>query len=102
MRKPRLLIMAAAMVVTLSGLVGGTGADRAEAAIGPVTWSDEFNAAAGTPADGSKWKFDTGGGGWGNNELEYYTNSTRNVYHDGQGHLAITARRENPSNYQCH
>ncbi|MFG1826768.1 family 16 glycosylhydrolase [Microbispora bryophytorum] len=102
MRKPRLLIMAAAMVVTLSGLVGGTGADRAEAAIGPVTWSDEFNAAAGTPADGSKWKFDTGGGGWGNNELEYYTNSTRNVYHDGQGHLAITARKENPSNYECH
>ncbi|MGI5162204.1 family 16 glycosylhydrolase [Microbispora sp. CA-102843] len=103
MRKPRFLIMAAAMVVTLGGgLVAGAGADRAEAAIGPVTWSDEFNGAAGTPVDGSKWKFDIGGGGWGNNELEYYTNSTRNVYQDGQGHLAITARKENPSNYQCH
>lgn len=103
MRRPRLLLMAAALVVTLaSGLSAVTGGDRAEAAIGPVTWSDEFNGAAGAPVDGSKWKFDIGGGGWGNNELEYYTNSTRNVYQDGQGHLAITARKENPANYQCH
>ncbi|WP_245657878.1 glycoside hydrolase family 16 protein [Herbidospora mongoliensis] len=67
-----------------------------------MTWSDEFNAAAGTSIDGSKWKFDIGGGGWGNNEQQYYTNSTRNVSHDGAGNLAITARRENPSNLQCH
>ncbi|MEO3889658.1 family 16 glycosylhydrolase [Nonomuraea sp. B5E05] len=101
MRKPRLLLAATALLVTLTGgLV--TGAPPAEADIGPVTWSDEFNAAAGTSVDGSKWKFDIGGGGWGNNELQYYTDSTRNVYHDGQGHLAITARRENPSNLQCH
>jgi beta-glucanase (GH16 family) len=103
MRKPRLLLTAAAVIVTLtSSLVAVTSNDRAEAAIGPVTWSDEFNGAAGTSIDGSKWKFDIGGSGWGNNELEYYTNSTRNVYHDGQGHLAITARQENPSNFQCH
>ncbi|GAA3794734.1 glycoside hydrolase family 16 protein [Sphaerisporangium flaviroseum] len=103
MRKPRLLLTAAAVAVTLaSSLVAITSNDRAEAAIGPVTWADEFNGAAGSSVDGSKWKFDIGGGGWGNNELEYYTNSTRNVYHDGQGHLAITARRENPSNLQCH
>jgi beta-glucanase (GH16 family) len=103
MRKPRLLLAAAAVVVTLaSGLVATTGNVPAEAAIGPVTWSDEFNGAAGTSIDGSKWKFDIGGGGWGNNELQYYTSSTRNVYHDGQGHLAITARRENPSGYSCH
>ncbi|MDH2426899.1 glycoside hydrolase family 16 protein [Sphaerisporangium sp. TRM90804] len=103
MRKPRLLLTAAAMIVTLAtSLVAVNGNDRAEAAIGPVTWADEFNGAAGTSIDGSKWKFDIGGSGWGNNELQYYTNSTRNVYHDGQGHLAITARRENPSNLQCH
>src|SRR5206468_7122723 len=42
--------------------------------------------------------FDTGDGcaagicGWGNNEKEYYTNSTDNVALDGAGHLAITAR----------
>ncbi|MDI1463018.1 family 16 glycosylhydrolase [Catellatospora sp. KI3] len=71
------------------------------AAVGPQTWADEFNAAAGTPVDGSKWKFDIGGGGWGNNELQYYTNSTSNAAHDGQGHLVITARKENPAGYGC-
>ncbi|WP_214103784.1 glycoside hydrolase family 16 protein [Acrocarpospora catenulata] len=103
MRKPRLLLTVATAAVTLAtALVALTSATPASAAIGPVTWSDEFNAASGAPIDGSKWKFDVGGGGWGNNELQYYTNTTRNVYHDGQGHLAITARKENPSNFQCH
>ncbi|MFC6080110.1 ricin-type beta-trefoil lectin domain protein [Sphaerisporangium aureirubrum] len=101
MRKPRVLLMAVAMAVTLAGGLVAV-SSPAQAAIGPVTWSDEFNGASGTSIDGGKWKFDTGGGGWGNNELQYYTNTTRNVYHDGQGHLAITARRENPSNLQCH
>ncbi|GGP11031.1 family 16 glycosylhydrolase [Nonomuraea glycinis] len=103
MRKPRLLLTAAAMLLTLtSGFVALTSNEPAAAAIGPVTWADEFDKPAGTPLDGTKWKFDTGGGGWGNNELQYYTNSTRNVQHDGQGRLAITARQENPSNLQCH
>ncbi|KAA9376563.1 family 16 glycosylhydrolase [Microbispora cellulosiformans] len=103
MRRPRLLLIAAALAAGLSGALGGVpGAERAEAAIGPVTWSDEFNGAAGSAVDPAKWKFDIGGGGWGNNELEYYTDSTRNVYQDGQGHLAITARKENPAGYQCH
>lgn len=66
-----------------------------------LTWSDEFNAAAGTAPDASKWRHDIGGSGWGNNEHQYYTNSTRNAAHDGAGNLVITARRENPSNYQC-
>jgi beta-glucanase (GH16 family) len=46
--------------------------------------------------------FDIGGSGWGNNEQQYYTNSTRNAAMDGAGNLVITARRENPSNFQCH
>ncbi|HEX5198730.1 family 16 glycosylhydrolase [Paractinoplanes rhizophilus] len=103
MRQARLLLAAAVVATTLTaGLWAGSRNDTAEAAVGPVVWSDEFNGAAGSAIDSSKWKFDIGGGGWGNNELEYYTNSTRNVYQDGAGHLAITARRENPSNYQCH
>jgi beta-glucanase (GH16 family) len=35
-----------------------------------------------------------GGGGWGNNELEYYTNSTRNASADGAGNLRIVAIKE--------
>ncbi|MBG0561783.1 glycoside hydrolase family 16 protein [Actinoplanes aureus] len=102
MRKLRLLLGAATVALTLAGaLTVASSGDTAEAAIGPVTWSDEFNGAAGTSVDGSKWNFDVGGGGFGNSELQYYTNSTNNVRQDGQGHLAITARRENPANYQC-
>ncbi len=67
----------------------------AAAAIGPLTWADEFNAAANTPINSARWTHDVGGGGWGNNQLEYDTNSTRNVAHDGAGNLVITARREN-------
>jgi beta-glucanase (GH16 family) len=102
MRKARILLAAAVVATTLAGgLAAGSRNDTAEAAVGPVTWSDEFNGASGSAIDPSKWKFDTGGSGWGNNELEYYTNSTRNVYQDGQGHLAITARKENPSGSGC-
>ncbi|WP_432940047.1 ricin-type beta-trefoil lectin domain protein [Kribbella sp. CA-253562] len=73
----------------------------AAAAVGPVVWSDEFNAAAGTPPDQNKWRYDIGGSGWGNNERQYYTNSTRNSAHDGNGNLVITARRES-GGFQCH
>jgi beta-glucanase (GH16 family) len=58
-----------------------------------LTFSDEFNGPAG-PIDGTKWGFDVGGGGWGNNELEYYTDSTNNVTVDGNGALEIIARQE--------
>jgi beta-glucanase (GH16 family) len=57
-------------------------------------WSDEFNGGAGA-IDGSKWSYETGGGGFGNNELEFYTNRTDNAALDGQGSLVITARAEN-------
>ncbi|GAC1369935.1 MAG: glycoside hydrolase family 16 protein [Candidatus Saccharimonadales bacterium] len=56
-------------------------------------WSDEFDGAAGRPPADSKWNHDVGGGGWGNGEWEYYTDSTRNAALDGAGHLVITARR---------
>src|SRR5688500_20375745 len=103
MRKTRILLAAAVVAVTLTGgLVAASRGDTADAAIGGITWQDEFNGAANSPIDASKWKFDIGGSGWGSNEQQYYTNSTSNVRHDGQGHLAITARKENPANYQCH
>ncbi|MEU5672149.1 family 16 glycosylhydrolase [Micromonospora sp. NPDC047753] len=97
-----LVLLAATLVATATALVVPAHPDRAEAAIGPISWQDEFNSPAGTPVDQNKWRFDTGGGGWGNNERQYYTNSTSNAVHDGQGNLVITARRDNPANYQCH
>jgi beta-glucanase (GH16 family) len=63
-----------------------------------LVWSDEFNGAAGTLPDASKWEFDIGVGpnndGWGNAELEYYTDRASNASMDGSGNLAITARKE--------
>jgi beta-glucanase (GH16 family) len=61
-----------------------------------LTWSDEFNGAAGTVPDNAKWTFDigTGSNGWGNSELQYYTNRSSNIQQDGKGNLIITARSE--------
>jgi beta-glucanase (GH16 family) len=59
-----------------------------------AAWSDEFNTD-GAP-DATKWTYDVGGSGWGNNELEYYTNTTNNaVIKDGI--LTITAKKESMS-----
>ena len=63
-----------------------------------LVWSDEFNGADGTSPDSSKWTYDTGGNGWGNNELECYTNLTQNAQVQG-GNLVITAMHQ-PS-YSC-
>ena len=54
-----------------------------------LTWSDEFNQQT---LDTATWNFDLGGGGWGNNELQYYQQD--NVAID-RGHLVITAKEEN-------
>lgn len=59
-----------------------------------LSWSDEFAGAAGQMPDATKWNYDTGGGGWGNNELETYTNNPANVSLDGNGHLVITAKSD--------
>jgi beta-glucanase (GH16 family) len=59
-----------------------------------LLWQDEFEGPAGQLPDPSRWVFDVGGSGWGNNQLEYDTNRPENVSLDGQGHLAITARKE--------
>jgi beta-glucanase (GH16 family) len=45
-----------------------------------LSWSDEFNGANGSGVDPSKWTLETGGGGWGNNELETYTDRRQNSY----------------------
>src|SRR5690349_6411052 len=59
-----------------------------------LIWSDEFNSGNGPAVDPTKWIFETGGAGWGNNELETYTNRSQNAHIDG-GALVITALREN-------
>jgi beta-glucanase (GH16 family) len=68
-----------------------------------LLWSDEFAGEAGTPVNSEYWNHDIGGSGWGNLELEYYTNSTDNAALDGNGNLVITARQAEPNNkLRCH
>lgn len=72
----------------------------------PVTWtlawSDEFDGLAGATIDATKWVPEIGGGGWGNQEREYYTSRPENLALDGSGHLVITALAEpTNSSYAC-
>lgn len=52
-------------------------------------WNDEFVSAG---LDSMKWTYETGGDGWGNNELQYYTDGENVSVSDGI--LRITARKE--------
>ena len=53
-------------------------------------WTDEFNTD-GLP-DATKWGYDIGGNGWGNNELQYYTDGLNTSVSGGI--LKITAKKE--------
>jgi len=59
-----------------------------------LVWSDEFNTD-GLP-DPTKWGYDLGAGGWGNNEAEYYTNRKENAS-VSNGTLKINAQKESYS-----
>ena len=54
-----------------------------------LVWSDEFD---GTSIDTSNWNHQIGGGGWGNNELQYYTADPENSRVEN-GFLIIEARK---------
>lgn len=57
-----------------------------------LTFSDDFDAPAGTGLNTATWKYDTGpGSSFGTGEIETMTNSTANVFHDGAGHLVLRA-----------
>ena len=54
-------------------------------------WQDEFS---GSTLDASSWGFDVGGSGWGNNELQYYTNNRPENIYLTDGKLIIQAKKE--------
>ncbi|MXV17093.1 family 16 glycosylhydrolase [Pedobacter sp. HMF7056] len=59
------------------------------------SFAEEFDYT-GKP-DPAKWGYDVGGSGWGNNELEYYTDNLSNAG-VANGKLTITARKEEIGN----
>ncbi len=68
---------------------------------GAYTFDDEFNGPSGSAPNPALWDHDVGGSGWGNQELEYYTDGNANSYLDGQGHLVIEADRYSGSADTC-
>jgi len=64
-----------------------------------LVWSDEFNGAAYSYPDASKWYTMIAGGGFGDNELQFYTSRGRNLSCDGNGNLKITAIAEEESGH---
>src|ERR1700758_3427394 len=73
-----------------------------------LVWSDEFDGLAGSLPDSTKWTYDVGGGGWGNNEEEVYcaagsnatpcSAATPNAVLDGNGNLVISAYNNGANN----
>src|SRR5215467_6949410 len=90
-RVPGLLL--AAIVLSSLSCGGGAPLQPPSAKGWTLVWSDEFNGPDGSAPDSSKWTYDTGGKGWGNSELECYTNSSQNAQIQG-GNLVITARQQ--------
>ncbi|MCM2410670.1 glycoside hydrolase family 16 protein [Streptomyces sp. RKAG290] len=108
-RLPRRLLRSVLSVVTLAlvttALAGGGApapqpALSSAAASATMTFDEEFDGAAGSAVNGAKWQTETGDN-VNNHERQYYTSGNKNAALDGQGHLVITARKENPGNYQC-
>lgn len=78
-------------LVVIALAISGTGfADDSRRNQPQLVWSEEFNA--GTVPDATFWNHDTGANGWGNKELQMYTDLPSNARVEN-GNLVITARR---------
>ena len=68
-----------------------------------LVWSDEFNEPGGTPPNPANWSYEIGDvtpdgkNGWGNEELQYYTDDLANAATDGSGNLALTLQEADGS-----
>ena len=91
-----LLVLLSALSLGLNSCAVDEAQTPSERPRGELVFSDEFDGPAGSTPDPAKWTYDIGNGpnGWGNQELQYYTDRPENVALDGAGNLRITARRE--------
>jgi beta-glucanase (GH16 family) len=92
-----------AVIAALVAMVAMPGVSLASAPPPPAGFTtafvDDFNGAAGTSVSGGNWRFDTGQGIFGTGEIETMTNSTNNVFLDGQGNMHIRALRDGAGNW---
>ncbi len=85
MKKAATLLIIIAVWILYTGMNAGSKPLK-------LVWSDEFNTD-GLP-DATKWNYDSGGHGWGNNELQYYTTKRKENARVENGNLIIEAHRE--------
>ncbi|MGW6640718.1 family 16 glycosylhydrolase, partial [Streptomyces cyaneofuscatus] len=97
--------LAAAACLTLAALSptavqAAPAPDSGTVAPAAVTFDENFDGPAGSGVNTSRWQLETGDN-VNNHERQFYTSGTNNAALDGQGNLVITAKRENPANYNC-
>jgi beta-glucanase (GH16 family) len=90
---PVLFVLVVCGFIVCACAAAQAGGTQLSSAQWTLVWSDEFNGPNGSAVDPSKWVSETGGGGWGNNELESYTNRTQNAYQQ-DGNLVIKILQE--------
>ena len=92
MRRPLALpLLFAGVLLSLAACTPAAAPDRTEDGR-RLVWSDEF--AGSGPPDTTRWAYDTGGHGWGNRELQFYTAGRPANARRADGHLIIEAHRE--------
>jgi beta-glucanase (GH16 family) len=78
-----------------TSVVSTTSPTSTSVATSHTIFLDNFDGPVNSLPDASKWGYEVGGNGWGNNELEYYKDGDPdNSSMDGQGNLRITVRAE--------
>ena len=91
--KGRVLTLAAILIFSACVFTQTSPASNSQISGWTLTWSDEFNAPSGATPDPAKWVLETGGKGWGNDELESYTQRPQNAYLE-DGNLVIKVLAE--------
>jgi beta-glucanase (GH16 family) len=98
MRNLRAIVSAASLILVANGcaahVVDPVATPPASRSPWTLVWSDEFDGPAGARVDPARWFTAVGGNGWGNNELQTYTDRAENASLSGDGLLVIRALRE--------
>ena len=86
-----------AFQVSVLTLIGIAAVPSSSANVAPLAkkylWQIEFNGKAGQAPSSKYFKFNTGGGGWGNSEEQYYVNTRKTSATDGNGKMVFTASK---------
>jgi beta-glucanase (GH16 family) len=106
-RRTRFALLLVSLVMVAGGCGKPTFANARQIPVpaapvsGRVTFADEFDGDLGASPDMTRWSYDLGSTGWGNNESQFYTSSRDNLALDGDGNLVIVGRRTDDRSHPC-